>query len=248
MFVLVFTSNNVGRIKKCFLFFSSERAWADELLKYFRECDKMSIVELILERERLIEEEEEWGSLKRRKKVRGKNYLKQERLEMRAQYKRKHVESNLSIKSVGYGDEEYGKRARQYGTQQELEQIKELKERLFAAKEKQMAMYRYTGIPKLLGHTSSSIINGVAASKVAGPLGGGLAYAATELKNDQIRHDNFTIGANNDAVKAATDSVESIEKQLHDLYLSIVIRSYQEGEGAKVVEHEPNVDTAFLLQ
>ena len=75
---------------------------------------------------------------------------------------------------------------------------------------------------QLLENTHSSVLRGAAASTLAGPLAGGLTYAATEAKNKEIQKSNIEKRAQNAVYDSVTNEIKGNQDQLNALYTEII--------------------------
>ena len=80
----------------------------------------------------------------------------------------------------------------------------------------------YGGGYQYLENTHSSVLRGVVADKVAGLIAGGLVYATTEAKNEQIRADNISRRVHNAVLDDSYDELKRLQKQLEDYCISVV--------------------------
>lgn len=75
---------------------------------------------------------------------------------------------------------------------------------------------------QLLEKTHSSVLRGAAASKLAGPIAGGLTYAVTEAQNKSIIQSNIDKKAQNAVYSSMIDRIDEAQDQLNALYTEII--------------------------
>lgn len=193
---------------------SDDRKWA----KVRNELPTMSFEQLIAANEELEDEWREWNSKWASSRSGEKELRKRKAAEIRIKTIRSTIRDRFphAITSRAWAKQ----KAHLVANREQAQRMVELEKKL----DYNRKMLSDLGIQggQLLGKTQSSILNGVAASKVAGPVAGGIAYSITEERNQKVMSENISKRAENDVWSETTDDSMRIVKQLDGIYEEII--------------------------
>ena len=191
-----------------------DRKWA----KVREAIPTMSFDQLIAVNEELEDEWREWDSKGGNIGSRDKALKKRRAAEYRIKNLRSAIRDRFphAITSRAWAKQ----KAHLVANREQTQRMVELEKKLDYNKK----MLNDLGIAggQLLEKTQSSILNGVAASKAAGPVAGGIAYSVTEARNQKVMSENISKRAENDVWSEITGDSVRIIRQLDDIYEEII--------------------------
>lgn len=201
-----------------------EEAERKSMVKFFDSVKTMSLEELFAANDAAENEWDQWNKAWARKKDGSSELRKRKMAGEKANVVRREISNRFPNAITNM--EKAKEKAYSVATSDQKDQMRVLEDKL-------QRQYRVMGASGIVGgqmleKTHSSVLNGVAASKIGGPVAAGVVYTATEARNEAVTFSNISKKAQNETWDNMAEGAKKTKLQLQALYYDIIS------------EHDPN--------